>query len=152
MLRLDREVWVKMGFRVPLAMVDSLGSATNWLNGYRATISVFVVTHETKLSGPKAWLPHLRFLFYFWFVFVVGVSLSLSLFLSLSLSLWCRSPRLCVQIRENTRGWPTRRRPQLSSRLFLVCFLGKSIGQCPGQTVLSRTVGAPPTSSRSPLK
>ena len=37
----------------------------------------------------------------------------LSLSLSLFLSLWFRSPRLCVQIFENTLGWPTRRRPQL---------------------------------------
>ena len=83
---------------------------------------------------------------------LVLLSASRALSLSLSLSLWCRLPRLCVQIQEITRGWPTRRRPQLLSRLFLGCFLGKSIGQCPRQTVLSRTVGAPPTSSRSPLK
>ena len=70
---------------------------------------------------------------FFWFVFVVGVSLSLSL----SLSLWCRSPLLCKHLRENTWGWPTRRRPQLLSRLFLASFGGKSIGQCPGQFVLS---------------
>ena len=70
--------------------------------------------------------------------------------LSLSLSLWFRSPADCMQTRVYTRGWPTRRRPQLSSRLFLGCFGGRASDSVPDS--LSRTVGAPPIPSRSPLK
>ena len=74
-------------------------------------------------------------------VFVVGVALSLSLSLSLfslSLSLF-RVGRPCLQayIREHTGVAYQTAPPIIITIVFLASFWGKSIGQRPGQSVLS---------------